>query len=136
MTMKTRALILLASLGVFAGCASGPDVTGTYSPSCIAFEGNTIELTEDRFTWDKFTDEVTVDDAGNTLDPFPGFPVRGTYTVAEDVLSLTTDVGELAAELHLVQRPGQLYLLTDPEFAAWQRDGEVPECALLLGAGE
>jgi hypothetical protein len=136
MTMKTRAPILLASLGAFAGCASGPDVTGTYSPSCVAFEGNTIELTESRFTWDKFTDEVTVDDAGNTLDPFPGFPVRGTYTVADNVLSLTTDVGELAAELHLVQRPGQVYLLTDLEFEAWQRDGEVPECALLLGAGE
>ena len=134
--MKTRALILLASLGAVAGCANGPDVAGTYSPSCVAFEGNTIELTESRFTWDKFTDEVTVDDTGNTLDPFPGFPVRGTYTVEDNVLSLTTDVGELAAELHLVQRPGQVYLLTDPEFEAWQRDGEVPECALLLGAGE
>ena len=134
--MKTRALILLASLGAVAGCASAPDVAGRYAPSCVAFEGNTIELTESRFTWDKFTDEVTVDDAGNTVDPFPGFPVRGTYAVADDVLSLTTDVGELAAELHLVQRPGQVYLLTEPEFEAWQRDGEVPECALLLGAGE
>lgn len=134
--MKSRALIILACLCVFAGCAGAPDVTGTYGPSCVAFEGNTIELAASRFTWDKFTDEVTVDDAGNTVDPFPGFPVRGTYTVDDDVLSLTTDVGELAAELHLVQRPGQLYLLTDTEFVAWQRDGEIPECALLLGAGE
>ena len=134
--MKTRAPILLASLGAFAGCANGPDVTGTYSPSCVAFEGSTIELTDSRFTWDKFTDEVSVDDAGNTVDPFPGFPVRGSYAVEDDVLSLTTDVGELAAKLYLVQRPGQVYLLTQPEFEAWQRDGEVPECALLLGAGE
>lgn len=134
--MKTTAVLLLASMGAFAGCASGPDVTGTYGPSCVAFEGNTIELTDSRFTWDKFTDEVTVDDDGNTVDPFPGFPVRGTYAVRDDVLSLTTDVGELAAELHLVQRPGEMYLLTAPEFEAWERDGQVPECALMLGAGE
>lgn len=133
--MNTKALILSASLGVCAGCASGPDVTGTYAPSCVAFEGNTIELADNRFTWDKFTDEVTVDDTGNTVDPFPGFPVRGTYTVDDDVLSLTTDVGELAAELRLVRRPGQVYLLTAAEFDAWQREGRVPACALLLGAG-
>ena len=134
--MNTKALILLASLGVCTGCTTGPDVSGTYSPSCVAFEGNTIELSDSRFTWDKFTDEVTVDDAGNAVDPFPGFPVRGTYTIEADVVSLTTDVGELAAELHLVRRPGQVYLLTVREFEAWQQDGAVPNCALLLGAGE
>jgi len=134
--MKTKALILLASLGVFSGCATGPDVTGTYSPSCVAFEGNTIELSENRFTWDKFTDEVTVDDTGNEVDPFPGFPVRGTYAIEDDVASLTTDVGELAAELYIVRRPGQVYLLTEAEFEAWQKDSTVPDCALLLGSGE
>jgi len=134
--MNKKTLLLFASLGVCSGCATGPDVTGTYSPSCVAFEGNTIELSNSRFTWDKFTDEVTVDDAGNEVDPFPGFPVRGTYTIEADVVSLTTDVGELAAELHLVRRPGQVYLLTAREFEAWQRDGTVPDCALLLGAGE
>jgi hypothetical protein len=134
--MKTRALILLTSLGVFSGCATGSDVTGSYSPSCVAFEGNTIELSENRFTWDKFTDEVTVDDTGNEVDPFPGFPVRGVYAIEDDVVSLTTDVGELAAELYIVRRPGQVYLLTESEFEAWQKDSTVPDCALLLGSGE
>jgi hypothetical protein len=134
--MKTTVLALLTSLACFAGCATDTSVAGTYGPSCVAFEGNTIELSESRFTWDKFTDEVTVDDAGNTLDPFPGFPVRGTYTVEDDVVSLVTDVGELAAELYLVYRPDQVYLLTDAEFEAWQQNGTVPSCALLLGAGD
>jgi len=134
--MNTKALLLFAALGASSGCATGPDVTGTYSPSCVAFEGNTIELSGGRFTWDKFTDEVTVDDAGNTVDPFPGFPVRGTYSIEGAVVHLETAVGELAARLHLVQRPGQVYLLTAGEFAAWQQDGTVPDCALLLGAGE
>jgi len=134
--MNTKALLLFASVGACSGCATGPDITGTYSPSCVAFEGNTIELSDNRFTWEKFTDEVTVDDAGNEVDPFPGFPVRGTYVREDDVLRLTTDVGELAAELYLVHRPDQVYLLTEAEFEAWQQDGAVPQCALLLGAGE
>jgi len=134
--MNTKVAVFLGSLACVAGCATNDHVTGTYAPSCVAFEGNTIELADSRFTWDKFTDEVRVDDAGNTIDPFPGFPVRGTYTVVDDVVRLVTDVGDLAAELHLVRRPGQVYLLTDSEFDAWQSNGTVPNCALLLGAGE
>ena len=134
--MNTKLLMLLTAVAMCAGCATGSDVTGTYAPSCVAFEGNTIELSETGFTWDKFTDEVTVDDDGNTIDPFPGFPVRGTYSIQDDVVSLTTDVGELAAELYLVRRPDQVYLLTAEEHAAWQKDGAVPKCALLLGAGD
>ena len=134
--MKTTVMVLLTALACVSGCATEAGVAGTYAPSCVAFEGSTIELADNRFTWDKFTDEVTVDDAGNTIDPFPGFPVRGTYTVEGDVVSLVTNVGELAAELHVVQRPEQVYLLTDAEFDAWQKDGTVPRCALLLGAGD
>lgn len=134
--MNSKTLALLCSLAVAAGCAADTNIAGTYEPSCIAFEGNTIELSDNRFTWDKFTDEVTVDNDGNKIDPFPGFPVRGTYVVEDDVVRLVTDVGELAGEMHLVRRPDQVYLLTGAEFESWQRDGEVPTCALLLGPGE
>lgn len=134
--MKLNELALCFSLTIVAGCATDTNIAGTYQPSCVAFEGNTIILAEEKFTWDKFTDEIRVDDSGNEIDPFPGFPVRGTYTVDEDVLHLTTDIGELAAKLHLVRRPGQVYLLTADEFEAWQENGEVPKCALLLAAGE
>lgn len=134
--MKTKALQFFPLMAACAGCATDANIAGTYTPSCVAFEGNTIELTDGRFTWDKFTDEVTVDDTGSEIDPFPGFPVRGTYARQDDVLRLTTDVGELAALLYLVHRPGQVYLLTEAEFEAWQKDGTVPDCALLLGAGE
>jgi hypothetical protein len=129
--MKLKELALPCLLAVAAGCAADTNIAGKYTPSCVAFEGNTIELSESRFTWDKFTDEVTVDDDGSNVDPFPGFPVRGTY-----VVDLVTDVGELAGEMHLVERPGQVYLLNGEEFGAWQRDGTVPECALLLAAAE
>jgi hypothetical protein len=134
--MKARESALIFSLAVAAGCAADTNIAGTYTPSCVAFEGNTIELSDSRFTWDKFTDEVRIDEDGNEIDPFPGFPVRGSYVVEDDVVRLTTDVGELAGEMHLVRRPGQVYLLTAAEFSAWERDGAVPACALLLGSGE
>ena len=134
--MKTKVAVFLASLACTASCATDPNIAGKYVPSCIAFEGDTIELADNRFTWDKFTDEVSVDKSGNKVDPFPGFPVRGTYTVEDDVVSLVTNVGELAAKLYLVHRPGQVYLLTKTEFDAWQSNDTVPDCALLLGAGE
>ena len=134
--MKAKESALLCSLAVAAGCAADTNIAGTYTPSCIAFEGNTIELSDSRFTWDKFTDEVRIDEDGNEIDPFPGFPVRGSFVVEDDVVRLTTDVGELAGEMHLVRRPGQVYLLTAAEFGAWERDGAVPACALLLGSGD
>jgi len=134
--MKTQVLLFVPFLAACASCATDADVAGMYAPSCVAFEGSTIELTDQRFTWDKFTDEVTVDAAGGEVDPFPGFPVRGTYTIEGDELRLRTDVGELAAVLHLVRRPGQVYLLTAEEFEAWQKGGAVPNCALLQGAWE
>ena len=118
--MKTTIALLLTTMACVAGCATDSEVAGTYAPSCVAFAGSTIELADNRFTWDKFTDEVRVDDDGNRIDPFPGFPVEGVYTVEDDVVRLVTDVGELAAELHLVQRPGQVYLLTGTEFRAWR----------------
>ena len=135
MTMNPGRLAFIYLLAVIPACANQADISGTYLPSCIPFAGSKIELAEGRFTWDKFTDAVTVDDAGEVVDPFPDFPLRGVYAVDGDVLRLTTDTGELAGEMHLVRRPGQVYLLTAAEFEAWERDGTVPACALLLGSG-
>ncbi len=134
MKLQRRALLFL--LAVTAGCANQADISGTYLPSCVAFAGNRIELSAGRFAWDKFTDEVRVDDSGNVVEPFPGFPLHGTYAIDGDALLLTTDAGAPAGEMHLVRRPGQVYLLTAIEFDAWDRYGAVPDCALLRRSGE
>ena len=42
--MNARQLAFLCSLAIAAGCAADTNIVGTYTPSCIAFEGNTIEL--------------------------------------------------------------------------------------------
>ena len=130
-SMKHPTAFLVLSAMSLAACAS---ITGTYTPACIAYEGNTIELSDGRFVWDKFTDEVSVDDAGNVIDPFPGFPVQGSYSIDEDVVRLSTDVGELMAEMYLVRNSGRVHLLTADQFEAWRKDRELDECALTLGA--
>ena len=89
--MKLHRQATLSLLAIAAGCANHADITGTYLPSCVAFAGSRIELSEDRFSWHKFTDEVRVDDSGNMVDPFPNFPVLGTYAIDGDTLRLTTD---------------------------------------------
>ena len=132
MRQKLFGVVILAIAS--AGCASSANIAGTYGPACVAFAGNTIELSDGRFVWDKFTDEVKVDDAGNVIDPFPGFPVKGSYTIDDDVVRLSTDVGELMAEMHLVRNSGRVYLLTSEEFEVWRNDRELYECALALGA--
>ena len=97
LTMNAKETALLCSLAIAAGCAADTNIAGTYTPSCIAFEGNTIKLSDSRFTWDKFTDEVSIDEDGNEIDPFPGFPVRGSYVVEDDVVQRSTG-RELAAD--------------------------------------
>ena len=63
----------------FCGCVSSE---GRYSPDCIAFAGDTIELADGRFEWDKFTDQVRMDDNGKvTID---NRPVH-TYTLSNDI---------------------------------------------------
>jgi hypothetical protein len=50
---------------------------GTYSPGCIAYVGSNITLSDGQFVWEKFTDEVVVNDDGEIVDQFPGYPLRG-----------------------------------------------------------
>ena len=42
--MKNRVLLFVPFLAACAGCATDADVAGMYVPSCVAFEGSTIEL--------------------------------------------------------------------------------------------
>ena len=35
-----------------------------------------------------------IDEDGNKVDPFPGFPVRGTYVVEDDVVRLSDGSGD------------------------------------------
>lgn len=120
------------ALVLLVGCASN---SGTYAPDCVAFEGTTIELADGRFVMDKFTDQVEVDDAGNARNPFPGYPVSGTYRFDGKALHLQPESGAELPVLYRVKGEGRYRLLTAEQFEAWMTSNTIDDCALTLGAG-
>ena len=115
---------------LLCACAS---IEGSYSPDCIAFAGNTIDLASRRFEWDKFTDQVRVDDDGRVIDAFPGYPKQGSYRVDGDRVLMTSDAGEALPVLHVVRSADRTYLYTEDEYAAWRKDLSPARCPLVRG---
>ena len=124
--------VILATLVLLAGCQS---VDGTYRPGCVAFEGDEVSLSGGSFVWDRFTDQVAVDEDGAVVDPFPDYPRRGSFRLDGNRLELAFADGSAAQTLFLVQeKGGRLRLLTNEQRAAYERSGRVPECALSRDA--
>lgn len=131
--MKLPIALILTSTSMLTACAS---FDGTYLPACTAYEGDSITLEGGRFIWDRFTDAIPVDDAGNPLDPMPDYPVQGSYDMQGDALSLQTDSGESLDSLHVRRMDGKRYLLTSDQSDQLDSTGELPECALVLGGND
>lgn len=123
--MRLFAIILLA--GALSACKSAD---GVYLPGCAAYAGDRIELDDGSFTWDKFTDQVKVDDAGNRVDPFPGYPMTGTYRVEAPVVTMVIADTGASETLHLHRVDGRLLLLTAAQQADWESSGRYDDCAL------
>lgn len=107
---------------------------GHFAPSCSAYAGETLTINDGTFEWDKFTDEVVVDSAGNKADQFPQHPVTGTFSIDGQQLVFQSDAGIKPDVSHLVQSEENLYLLTDDELGQWSNDGSIPRCALVFQA--
>lgn len=127
-TLSQSAIVLCAS--ALTACASHE---GTYSPACIAYAGDSIELDGGRFEWDKFTDQVIVNDAGEKIDQFPDYPMRGRYGIEGQKLILEPDTGEPPRDMYLQREGDDYYLLTADQFEEWQETGKRDNCALVLG---
>ena len=119
---------LAASLLV--GCAS--TMQGTFEPACIAYEGDRVALSEGRFEWQRFTDAVAVDQDGNRIDPFPGYPKTGRFEQDGERLSWDADDGSTIDERYLLEHRGRTYLLTWDQNEAVLDGEEMPACALVL----
>ena len=128
--MSTRLVAITLAAIQLAGCNSHE---GTYSPSCIAFAGDTIELGNRQFVWDKFTDALVMDDDGNLVNQFPGYPMRGTYRIDGETVTMESASGEVLENMYLHQDEGRYYLLSGKQLKAWRATGKYAECALTLG---
>ena len=131
MSFRLTMTALLAAL--LCGCVSHD---GTYLPGCPAYAGSSIKLSDGQFVWEKFTDSVVLDDAGNVVNQFPGYPLRGSYRVAGRTLNLQAASGESLPKMYLQQRDERHYLLTAEQFETWESTGKHDDCALVLGGTE
>lgn len=130
MTKTARLTAASTSIALLTACASHE---GTYAPACTAYAGDTIELENDRFVWDKFTDQVLINDAGEKLDPFPDYPIRGRYRIEGQTLFFAPDLADPLPEMYLHRQGDKHYIMTAEELAAWKESGKVRDCALVLG---
>jgi hypothetical protein len=126
-SMIPRSVVLVVFALALSGCKS---YEGLYAPACAAYAGSEIRLEDGRFFWSKFTDQVVIDEDGNTVDPFPGFPREGAYAVDGETITLTPSSGEAPDTLYLVRDGADVYLLTAAENAEFAAGGELPRCAL------
>lgn len=123
-TIRTTVLILLSTL---AACAS---IEGTYEPACIAYEGDRVILRDDRFEWQRFTDERNVDENGTLIDPFPDYPKLGSYTVDDARVRLNADNGVHLDDWYLLEHQGDIYLLTYEQNEVFLNNEGLATCAL------
>lgn len=128
--MNSRLFVILVIAAQLSGCVSHE---GTYSPDCIAYEGSNIRLGEGRFVWEKFTDQVFVDEDGNVVNQFPGYPKQGTYRIEGQAVHMESDAGEAMDKMYLHRRDDRYYLLTEEQFDAWKQTGRYADCPLMLG---
>jgi len=123
-------IVLLAPL--LTACVSHD---GVYSPGCVAYAGSKITLSDGEFVWEKFTDEVVVNDAGETVDRFPGYPLRGTYRIHGQRVLMASSDGEAMEDMYLHRQGDNAYLYTTQQFEHLQSSGKTAECALQLESG-
>lgn len=128
-TATLQAAVLAAAAGL-AACATAPD--GVFEPACIAYSGERIELDDGRFEWNRFTDAVAVDDDGNRIDPFPGFPKRGRYETDGNQIRWLADDGTTLSERYLVEHGNRMWLLSYEQNEAFLAGEPMPACALAL----
>ena len=128
--MNRRIGAITATCVLACSCVSHE---GTYSPGCIAFEGSHVQLIGGQFTWEKFTDQVVLDNDGNTVNQFPDYPKSGLYRIDGQTVYLETDAGESMQDMHLHRHGDRHYLLTDEQLQAWKQSGNYADCALTLG---
>lgn len=128
--MNFRIITTALIVSVSFGCATHE---GIYSPGCIAYAGSTIRLSEGQFTWEKFTDEVSVDDDGAVINPFPGYPLHGSYRIDGQTVYMESDAGQVMDNLYLHEHGRRYYLLTSKQRDAAEKTGNFDECALTPG---
>lgn len=100
----------------------------------MALEGDKVVFVDGSFEWHKFTDERVLDDDGNVIDPFPGYPLTGRFKLRNSVVEFVTVEGAKPEDMHLFEDEMDVYLLTAEENAAAVAGEGLPACPLRLNS--
>ncbi len=112
---------------VLGACASQD---GLYEPRCIAYEGDRVSLSEERFEWHKFTDQREIDKQGEIIDPFPGYPKAGTFENHAGRIAFHPDDGSIIADHFVVEYLDEWFLMPQTEHQQFLIENEISSCAL------
>lgn len=118
---------LLAAASLLGGCAAPV----SYAPGCAAYTGDLITVDGRRYTWDKFTDTRSLDEDGNVIDPFPGYPREGRVEQEGQVVRFFDASGELLAVRHRHEAGGKTYLLTPEALQNMASGAALDPCSLV-----
>jgi hypothetical protein len=130
MTIAKPYLVIVAVSCLLTACIAHE---GIYSPACVAFAGDKIELHSGQFAWQKFTDSVDLDDNDEVVNPFPGYPMRGRYRINGQTVTIEPPTGEATINMYLHPDHERLYLLTAEQHRSWEQTGSYGDCPLVLG---
>lgn len=125
-----------ALLTLLLALASCRDYHGLYEPSCIAFEGDRVFLDDDRFEWQKFTDQRNVDGSGNVIETFPNYPKSGPYSIDDDRIQFQPADGSQIGDHFLISDEDSFYLLTEEQHQEFLVDNVFASCALKLSVAK
>lgn len=128
--MNTRNGTAAVALIFLSGCASHH---GTYEPACVAFAGDSVTLDGESFVWDRSTDAIRVDASGNAINPYPNYPMHGSYTVDGGAVRMRTADGKKLDAHYLHKIAGTYRLLDADQNENWQERGQYDDCVLTLG---
>lgn len=127
--MRIPRLVIFAAISTLIACSS---LEGMFEPACIAYEGDKIRLTDGRFEWQKFTDQKMLDEHGEVVDAFPGYPKLGRYEQSDLQVRFFADDGSQLDDRYLFHDQQRVYLLTWEQNEAVLNGGRLPACALRL----
>jgi hypothetical protein len=76
---------------------------------------------------------VAIDDNGEVINQFPGYPMQGSYRISGQTVSMESAAGESLEKMYLHRSENRSYLLTAGQHKTWEETGKYDDCALVLG---
>jgi len=123
---KSAYMVFFLLLGGWA-----TSIDGRYEPGCAAYAGDIVTLENGAFSWDRYTDAIRLDENDRPIDPFPGYPISGSYEVDGD--RVTFDGGAESAPGPLFIRrtaDGTVHLLSAEQIDDWDGTANSDACVL------